>query len=243
MKIRLLSDLHVECGFVIPDEYYKNYGEDVLVLAGDIGDIKDVHLTLNRFDAPTVLFVPGNHCWYHNNWYDRDELIANLKANVNPNVQVLDNETINIKGARFAGSTMWSNFNYSISSAVIAKQYINDFNYINGLGVNDMMLECDKADIFLQEAKADVIITHFVPSLKLINVKYVNVNPTTTSINDYFAPNVLVEEFENKPKLWLYGHTHYRSNKKLYGVRCITNPKGYNGEIKTPYHYSKLIKI
>ena len=70
MKIRLLSDLHTEFRLPYKTHPMSEYrGEDVLVLAGDIasGATNTADVIQHFLDQgfPKVVYVPGNHEYYH----------------------------------------------------------------------------------------------------------------------------------------------------------------------------------
>ena len=120
MKIQLLSDLHLEVHPAFVPEPAP--GADLLVLAGDIGSyqngtlLQDEDFGLARFSPlpqyagwPTpVLFVPGNHEY---DGQDFGAAHARLRATCERLGLVwLERETAVLDGVRFAGTTLWSDF-------------------------------------------------------------------------------------------------------------------------------------
>ena len=120
MNIQLLSDLHLETH---PDFIARPDPQaDVLVLAGDIGSYQtgsalqalgDADFGLRQFSPkqgwPTpVLFVPGNHEY---DGMDFDEAHARLHASCERlGISWLEREVLTLGGVRFAGTTLWSDF-------------------------------------------------------------------------------------------------------------------------------------
>lgn len=102
MRIRLLSDLHLEqadCS-PLPGE------QDVVVLAGDIDNgSKGIEWAATHFRCP-IVYVPGNH------EYDYDDLGTSRVqfADQQSPVQVLDNGAAIIDGVRFLGTTLRTDF-------------------------------------------------------------------------------------------------------------------------------------
>lgn len=96
MKLRLLSDLHAEGG--IDKKLFKSQGEDVLVIAGDLNVGADkVWLTLKQFyeNQPNIVYVTGNHEYYHNNYQEVNYKLANWSSGtgikfLNPGVVYYD---------------------------------------------------------------------------------------------------------------------------------------------------------
>lgn len=107
MKIRQLSDLHLETGpFTWEDQ-----GEDVVVLAGDIG-VGVAGIEWAKTITKPVVYVAGNH----ENW-DGD-IYENIKAMrlaaKGSNVHFLENDEVNLtvngETARILGCTLWTDF-------------------------------------------------------------------------------------------------------------------------------------
>ena len=114
-KIRLMSDLHLEFG---PLEL-EPAGEDVLVLAGDIGlytqGLAWADEQAKALEVPVVMIV-GNHEFYQT--YKRDgrsmvNTIAALRRAAEATegrVTYLENDTAFVGGVRFLGATLWTDF-------------------------------------------------------------------------------------------------------------------------------------
>jgi Icc-related predicted phosphoesterase len=88
----------------------------------------------------------------------------------------------------------------------------------------------------LQQAndKKCVVITHYLPSIELINEKYRGKNEQP--YNQWFASSLdnLIEKHTAKVPLWIYGHTHDPSMTTLFQTEMVCNPHGYEGENKDP---------
>src|SRR3954463_4340612 len=110
MKIRLLSDLHLEHSKRHPPFEFPPAPADVVVLAGDIDNgTRAIDWAEHTFPGSKVLYVPGNHEFYE---AELSEAAAALqeRASRSHNVHVLDNEELIVDGARFLGSTLWTDF-------------------------------------------------------------------------------------------------------------------------------------
>ena len=107
MKIRQLSDLHLETGpFTWTDQ-----GEDVVVLAGDIG-VGTAGIEWAKTIPKPVIYVAGNHEYWR---LDFDEnLKAMRSAAKDSNVHFLENDevflTVNGETIRFLGCSLWTDF-------------------------------------------------------------------------------------------------------------------------------------
>ncbi len=117
MHIQLLSDLHLEAHPHWRAEPAP--GADLLVLAGDIGSyqpgsqLSDSDFGLGQFSPhngwPTpVVFVPGNHEY---DGMDFDAAHIRLRETCTRLGLIwLERETVVLGGARFVGTTLWSDF-------------------------------------------------------------------------------------------------------------------------------------
>ncbi|ODU50604.1 MAG: hypothetical protein ABS92_02580 [Thiobacillus sp. SCN 63-374] len=103
-RIHLLSDLHLETGpYVIPPEL--DY--DVLVAAGDIGPVEQAVEWLASLGKP-VVYVLGNHEYWCREF--GEVVLAAQGAAKGTRVHVLEKGSVVIRGVRFLGATLWTDF-------------------------------------------------------------------------------------------------------------------------------------
>ena len=96
MKLHILNDLHIEFEDFAPPAT----DADVMILAGDIGvGVDGVRWAEERFPNQPVIYVPGNHEFYHHDLL----LIEELKAETPDHIHVLNNDQVVIGGVRFLG--------------------------------------------------------------------------------------------------------------------------------------------
>lgn len=241
MKIRLLSDLHME-GF---EFVYQYQNEDVLVLAGDIHTRGRHRELLNQIphDLP-ILMVAGNHEYYRGEFYTTKYELADLMT-FYPNLKVLDNSDWEINGVEFFGGTMFTDFDLYGDSDLAqfhAIQGIADFMAIAKRAepeshklllwtTDDHIAEhrkfCHELEGWFKrtEGKTRVVISHFVPHEVCIHPKW---GGRTNALNPYFTSNM--ERYMGLVDLWLCGHTHDNIDKKVAGTKIIANPRGYGNE-------------
>jgi len=233
MKIALASDLHYE--FHGPDSHAEvPTGTDVLVLAGDIGTISTLPHALKHYAAcaPNVLYVTGNHEFYGHNAANKvDDLIADVEA-VCPNLKRLTAEkgVVEIDGVTFAGDTLW--FGDPDGLNQIYEKSLADFTAIRWRDITTAKWIAAKhaqAKQFFNNAKADVFISHHIPSEALIAPKWAR-----SPINRFFASKVF-EDVAHPPKVWCYGHTHDAIDCTLANTRFLCNPRGYPHERSAGY--------
>ena len=103
MKLHILNDLHIEFEDFDPPAT----DADVVVLAGDIGvGMEGLRWAEDRFPDKPVIYVPGNHEFYHHDI----ALIEELKAQAPDHIHVLNDDQVIIDGVRFLGSILWTDF-------------------------------------------------------------------------------------------------------------------------------------
>ncbi len=250
MKLQIFSDIHGEAyhetGFIWD---YVEPAAPIAVVAGDIHSRKFeemVNEIATKFER--VICVLGNH-----EWYRRDISWRPDGALMNPKVTVLDRNVLEIDDVAFVGATLWTDFKrQDFHVMTSAKTCINDFKMIrthNGtdpftpkMAVEKYLREKEYIDLLSEKyrTKKLVIVTHFMPSYKLVREHWKQ--PHSDLLNYYFSASCddLIEKSE--AKLWINGHTHDAYDEVHYGVRCVCNPLGYPGENKE-YNKSKVVEI
>lgn len=247
--LALHSDLHLElqaepAGWLTPVP-------DILVLAGDITRMDlagEYLLNLSRqFPDMQIIYVPGNHEYYHLNNMRESEKQLRQCLSITPNVHFLQCDTVDILGYRFIGCTGWSQMtglgiDRQKEAANRVEGLINDFRVIGIDGHNLFTAEncIDLADeqyawlqSVLEESKDSnvIVVTHFAPSLRVANPNF-----PVDEITSYFCASFdpLIEKF--KPEMWLFGHTHANFDTRIGRTRVVSNQKGYGLECVESYH-------
>lgn len=236
MKLRILSDLHLEhYGLQLkPGE------EDVVVLAGDIHlGTKGLEWAIETFNTP-VIFCPGNHEFYGQGeimeTMERIWQFANKHENVFPLVH--PNDTCHIDGVRFIGGTLWTDFMLDgepnmRNSMSCAMRGLNDYYAIMDRGTvlsasrtqqlhRDFLKGMDENYSKSVEDKV-VAITHMAPSIRSAHRRYYGdvLNPAYASRLDQWVVK------RPKIKLWVHGHMHNSSDYMIGDCRVVANPRGY----------------
>ena len=110
MKIRVLSDLHLECD---EPELIPHAQADLIVLAGDIHNhAAGLRWAAETFDgAAPVVYVPGNHEYYDGEFGALEAAMHDAAASVE-NVHFLNNAAlVDPEGKwRVLGTTLWTDF-------------------------------------------------------------------------------------------------------------------------------------
>jgi predicted phosphodiesterase len=228
MKIRILSDLHLE--------FFRDNGTkfieslevndtDVLVLAGDINISKGLKKCLDQFAAkfPKVLYIHGNHEYYKTKRATVIEETIAAVINNNTNLYWLNRSVVNIDGVRFVGTTLWFPKN---KRTLKLKNNINDFYCIEDC--DPWAFEENEKNIkFLNDEvkKGDVVITHHLPSEKSVHKMYKD-----DPLNCYFVCEMDSLIIERQPAFWIHGHTHFSMDYKIKDTRIVCNPYGYDSQ-------------
>lgn len=232
MKIRVVSDLHLEFGAYEID----GTGIDLLILAGDthLGE-NGILWALERFRNIPVLYILGNHEYYRNTY---PKLIGKLRRlTENTNVCLLEKDSVVFENITFHGATLWTNFELFGNPGIagyVCQQRMNDYRLITKEPAYSRLISKDTAIIhyssinWLGESLSkstsgkNVVITHHAPSIKSIPEKF-----RTDYISAAYASNL--EDFivKHQPDLWIHGHMHESSDYILGKTRVIANPKGY----------------
>lgn len=233
MRLHILSDLHTEFSDFEPP----GTDADVVVLAGDIGvGTGGIEWAAGEFPDKPVVYVPGNHEYYHHDI----SITQELKSSAPGNIHVLDQDDYEFDGVRFLGTALWTDFRlYGEGEAWPARQRakrsIDDFTAIrNGdrrFTPDDSVRlhEASKAWLIGELAKGfngtTVVVTHHLPATLSIASQYKN-----DPLNPAFASRLedVIEMYQ--PHLWIHGHTHVPCDYETFGTRVVCNPRGYPSE-------------
>jgi len=251
MKIRILSDLHIEFGSFAYNEHPDDK-ESVLFLAGDIHTgikaLPFVKKMCNSFKY--VIMIAGNHEFYQNEITDVISKWKNISTTID-NLYFLNNETVIIDGIRIIGGTMWTNLNNKnpLVGGIIYRA-MNDFRIIkyktSTLKIEDWLFLNNEFEIFIdQELSKEfngktIVMTHHSPCELSVSEKYKG-----QILNYGFFSDMTKHMFsDNSPSLWIHGHMHNNSDYTVGNTRVICNPKGYEKyELNPAFNSDLTIKV
>ena len=249
MKLRLLSDLHLEMN----SYRYEPIGEDVLVLAGDIHTRNKHHLDILNLvpESTQILLVAGNHEYYRSVFEDVNAYLKSLEQTY-PNLTFLNNSSTTVNGIPVYGGTMYTDFGLTGDplSEFDAGRNINDF-YLTQVRVgkdetrkwttNDHKEEhekfCRGLKFFLADgsgADKRIVVSHFVPSMQLSHPRW-----RMSALNPYFVSDMT--RFMGWDGLWLCGHTHDCGHGQVGGTELWCNPYGYGNGKENPHFNNELL--
>lgn len=227
---------------------------DVLILSGDICvadhftrsqnspylKYKMAYLDFFKMCADSyahVLYVLGNHEHYHGRF---TETASILKENLSDYCKVLDNESVEIDGVKFVGSTLWTDMNkQNPLTESHLRNIMNDYRVIQmcksgvyrKLSPLDTLYEHSEAVRFIDNETKNhdncVVLTHHGPTLKSVGPKFKN---------DYHGNGGYVSDLfdfiYDRPqiKLWTHGHVHNNAKYTVNQTTVACNPGAYPGE-------------
>lgn len=236
MRVRVLSDLHLEFGTWDPGDVED---QDVVVLAGDIApDCNGFRWARNAFPVCPIVYVMGNHEYYHG---DIDHTLEYARKEARRyDVILLERESAIIDGVRFLGATLWTDFTFcepvipwEIAKAWAGK-YMNDYRLITHnrkvmLPEHTRSLHLETRAWLAKKLQEDtgqrtVVVTHHLPHKFSVHAKYgsdISNAAYATHMPDLVAPPV---------DLWIHGHTHDSFEYQVgNGTKVVCNPRGYQG--------------
>lgn len=247
MKLRILSDLHIEFHpFEIPclnDDH-----ETVLALAGDIGVIYRaaeleafLRTAAARFRA--VIYVLGNHEFYRGIWPDALDTLRGW--DLPANIHILERQWVQIDDIVFVGATLWSDFDAHDPLAMqMAEHVLDDYHYIRVNAGTEAQVDRLRAHHLLREhtetrgwldatlgalrdaGKRCVLVTHHGVSRLSIHDTF-----RTSPVNGAFVSDCVGLLEQHRPELVIHGHVHnsfdYSVGVSTPATRVIANPRGY----------------
>jgi predicted phosphodiesterase len=241
MKFKLLSDLHLEGTHWVPIEQETDK-ETTLLLAGDIHVGRQALPWIEKMCEQFyhVIYILGNHEFYHNEWHDIKEFWMQQNRFVD-NFTFLDDTTVFIDGIRIIGTTLWTSVEHPK----------HDFNFLTWYGMQHMTdyritkfntrkltpfdtriahenaVEFIKGELEHPFHGDTIVMTHHMPVNQCIMPQWEG-----DVLNAFFVSNLenIIKEYDIK--VWCYGHTHDPADFKLHHTKFLCNPKGYGMEYK-----------
>jgi predicted phosphodiesterase len=267
MKIALASDLHLEFqdinlkneenadvlilsgDIMIAEDLHNHpemdYGMYTTVNLDDLGRRQATahrfrdFLKRCSFQFPHVIYVAGNHEFYHGRWKASLDHLRQECAKF-PNVYFLERDVKVIDDVTFIGATMWTDMNKGDPLTLHAvKDLLNDFSMIRNdehgytkLRPAHVMYRHQQTIAYLKAILPDmkgrkiVFVGHHAPSKQSTHPKYQN----DYLMNGAYSSD-LSELILDHPeiKLWTHGHTHDPFDYMIGTTRIVCNPRGYAG--------------
>jgi predicted phosphodiesterase len=256
MKLAIISDLHLEFNRDLVLKFDED--TDRVIVAGDVSpNLTSVEKFLK--DIPhRVIFVAGNHDYYHNNYQHRiDQFRETFK---NSNVVFLEKDTLLEGDYLIFGATLWSEYLTPNQKTMITDEgrreamrninmqeafdCMNDFRLIYteyGLATPSYFLKefeetMDKLESFLHyENKKRIIVTHNAPTYRTTNPIFQN-----SKLNPAFHNHLddIIEQHEID--LWVHGHSHFDADLWHSNTRIVSSQVGYPREKSYEIRYVEV---
>ena len=267
MKIALCSDLHLEFqdidlqntegaevlilsgDIMIAEDLHNHKHFDYNpYTSGALADLGRRQATALRFrnflkrcsDAfPHVVYVAGNHEFYHGKWKASLQDLRDECAMFS-NVYFLERDVKVINDVTFIGATLWTDCNKGDPLTLHAlTDMMNDFRIIRNdehgytkLRPAHAMYRHQQTISYLKSILPDmkdrkiVFVGHHAPSKQSTHPKYQH----DQLMNGGYSSD-LSEFILDHPeiKLWTHGHTHDPFDYMIGETRIVCNPRGYAG--------------
>ena len=253
MRVKIVSDLHLE----FRDVDIPNNGCDVLILSGDIMIAKDLHdhprneeytksekafrfrnfLDRCSSNFPHVIYIAGNHEFYHGKWYATIDYLREEISHYN-NIYLLEKDVKVIDDYAFLGCTLWTDLNKGdpMTMQVITNS-LNDYRVIRNdqkeysklRSVDTYSRHLDHKGWLkdnLKNYEKCVVVTHHGPSSLSIHPDYKD----EFHLNGAYSSDLSELILDNPQiKLWTHGHTHHAVQYNIGDTQVVCNPRGYEG--------------
>lgn len=265
MRIQICSDLHLEFSDI--DIVNKN-NADVLILSGDIMTGHRLHdhpedatnvpaISAGREMAtryrnflkrcserfPHVVYVAGNHEFYHGKFYETLNDLRNESMKFS-NVYFLEDEVKEINDIVFMGATLWTDCNKSDPLTLQSlSSMMNDFTTIRNDQAGYTRLRPVHIAIrhaqtlkFFKKTLGDyrsngsrktnkvVVVGHHAPSHMSIADEY----KRDFHMNGGYASDLSAFILDHPEiTLWTHGHMHQTFDYMIGSTRIVCNPRGY----------------
>ena len=257
MKIRILSDLHLDINNDIP---FSLTDKDIFtIICGDISGNLNQTIDWIKNNLHQGIFVEGNHIGYdseHSIQYLENMLYKQFPTTA-PITYLKDIYKI-VDNIVFVGGILWSDFGlygkeWKSLYKIYATQLMNDFkyNYVN-LEYQNQENELNFADLLqneqirkLRSSDAEQMFEHTLQNIKntcerFPDKKIVVVThhaPSIKSIPDIYLTDKTTPAFASNLeqfildhpniKIWCHGHIHTACDYQINQCRIICNPRGY----------------
>lgn len=268
MKITLVSDLHLEfsdINIVNSGADVLILGGDIMI-AQDLHDHPEPVSSVERyiiansqglsrrqesaqryrdflkrvsFQFPHVIYIAGNHEFYHGKFPAALNYIREETDKFN-NIYFLENQTKEIGDVTFVGTTLWTDMNKGDPLTINAcNGSMNDYrvirnsnrNYAKFSPIDSVVAHRQSVKFIKDTVEADpnrkyVVVGHHAPSKLSVKPKY----EKDYLLNGAYSSDLSELILDNPQiKLWTHGHTHDTFDYEIGSTRIVCNPRGYEG--------------
>jgi predicted phosphodiesterase len=231
MKIKLISDLHLDAHLIDPTgktflSKIPKDNVDVLVVAGDIvtnGHIDEYEGEFQYLcdNYPHVVYVLGNHDYYKSTVQGTFDVMSGIQSRIS-NFHWLQNSKKEIGGVTFAGTTLW----FPEVDYMPGKNSWIDFRHVQNLR-HEFVKEHEAARQFVKNDvnSSDILVVHHIPHNMAIHSDYLG-----DDYNCYFLGDISdLLDAKDLPYVF-FGHSHQYIDRQIKETQYILNPRGYPQE-------------
>jgi Icc-related predicted phosphoesterase len=192
------------------------------------------------FQFPHVVYVMGNHEFYHGRFYGSIDHMRDEIAKY-PNIYMLEQDTKVIDDVVFVGGTLWTDMNKGDPLTMHAiEDMMNDFRIIRNdkreyarMSARDVATRHTRTLAYFRlmlsehKDKKCVVVGHHSPSFQSVHETY----KSQYLMNGGYHSD-LSEFIMDHPqvKLWTHGHTHHPFDYVIGETRIVCNPRGYESD-------------
>ena len=234
MKIGQVSDLH-ESHWEAREESAINQITpgmcDVLVVAGDLTQVTTSPFLLAglfralKEKAEHVVYVSGNHEYYEGPFEVIHDLLESAASSAGVHFLYGKDGQVTIDGVHFIGGTLW----YDMKDPVVLECHKNfSDRCIRGIQTFGQRMREEELENLRKNATSEsVVVSHFAPTYRSVGKDYIG-----SKFNCLYVSQGLDAIIrENKPRLWLHGHTHTAFDYVEGNTRVVCKPYGYPFEV------------
>jgi predicted phosphodiesterase len=268
MKIKLVSDLHLEFSdinitnddkcdvlilsgdIMVAQDLHDHAAADFSPYSS--GALADLGRKMQRvarfrdflkrcsFQFPHVVYVAGNHEFYHGKFFASIDYLREECAKY-PNIYFLECDTKVIDDVTFIGATLWTDMNKGDPLTMHAiESMMNDFRIVRNdkreyarMSARDVVdrhartLQYFRSVLAEQHDRKFVVVGHHSPSFQssheMYKDEYLMNGGYHSDLSEFIIDHPQI-------KLWTHGHTHHPFDYVIGETRVVCNPRGYESD-------------
>lgn len=258
MNFDLISDIHRETWKNFDCEGYPT--SQYCIVAGDVA--RDRTLVIDTLKQLSklylgVFYIDGNdeHKDYAEDLNTSYNELAELIASID-NVIYLHDNVVVMNGIAILATNGWWSYDFDpqldLEQSVSWVQHKDRISQIAAIGINAtayrdagyLANSVAKLQTY-KDVKSIIIVTHTVPRSEIIQHDLQLVDSWRfNSMGNSRIQDAIKEDYENKIKLWCFGHYHRPVDTVIDGIRYVSNPRGRGDtEFSQPVYYPKRITV
>lgn len=247
----IMSDLHQEYAENAVDLMRPDVPFDAVLVAGDVcGPLPDALAWLRRqLPDDRLIYVAGNHdYWQPSHTEDRLTLPELLDAGRDAarvhGVDLLDDATVTVAGARICGATLWTDYRLNNGAGAgtahwmrAAERGMTDYGRIRRpsstrptrpIRPTDLLMRHRASVAWLDATMATpfdgptVVVTHHAPTP-------LSLSDENDTLAHCYASDLTWLIERHAPALWVHGHVHGRVDVQVDNTRVLANARGHAG--------------